>query len=807
MHPLLQDLRSALRSLVRRPGFSATIVLTLAFAIGANAAVYTVVSAMTLRPLPHVDDENLVAIAMRHAVLDVVAYDFRIPDYLHLAESCRSCAGVGAFDGRSLVLTNGDEPERVIGAAVSPGLFSLLGVPPLEGREFLDAEGVPGSDAVVILSHDLWQRRLGGDPTILGSTLSIDGADRVVVGVMPPGFRFPSVAEAWIPLALSAEDRESRAQWLDHLVARLQPDVTLATARAEARAVGETLAREHPDTNRGWTFELLPWREALVDDGTRHVLALLLGAVAFVLLIACANIANLLLVRESERRHELAVQLALGSGRGPLLRRLLIESLVLAAAGAGAGLLIASWVVDLVSATNPEGFDYWLDLSVDGRVAAFAAGLAVLATLLFGTLPALRALPRDLASELKAGRRGSPTPARQRLQRLLVVAETALAVMLLFGAFLLVESLTALDRLDPGFDTDRLLVLRTQLAGEAYGTGEARGAFAERSARIFSELPGVVSAAATGAVPLDEDGITATLLPAGADPERDNLPVTVIGSSASLFTTLGVELLQGRTFTPTEALDPESEPVAVVGRRLAERLWAGDAIGQIVRFTSSPRPEVEVRVIGVVPDLYYEEPGEETDQSSFQVHLPYHRAARWGMKLLVRTEGPPEEVAPRLRRELQRLDATLPVAALEPLESVRHVHLWAERLQSGLLGAFAVVALVLAVLGVYGVMAFAVGQRRLELGVRMALGATGRSIRRLLLGEGLAIATVGLGLGLVGAFLLSGWLRSTLYGIEAGGLGALVAGAAVLLGAALLACWLPAQRASRTDPVSALRCE
>jgi len=790
MSVLVHDLRSALRSLARRPGFT---------------GIYTAVAAMTLRPLPHVDDENLVAVAMRHSELDVVAYDFRIPDYLDLAASCRSCAGIGAFDGRSLVLGNGGDPERVIGAAVSPGLFSLLGVTPLEGREFLGTEDVPGNDRVVVISHDLWQRRLGGVPSILGSTLHIDGAEREVVGVMPPGFRFPSVAQAWIPLALSAEDRESRAQWLDHLVIRLRPDVALPSARAEARTLGEALAREFPETNRGWTFELIPWRRALVDDATRHVLALLLGAVAFVLLIACANVANLLLVRETERRHELAVQLALGSGRGRLLRRLLVESLLMAVAGAAIGLLIAAWAVDLVAASNPQGFDYWMDLSVDGRVAAYSVGLAVLATLLFGTLPAVRALPRNLAAELKAGRRGTPTRARQRLQRLLVVGETALAVMLLFGAFLLMDSLRALNRLDPGFDTDRLMVLRTHLVGEAYSTREARGAFAERSARVFSELPGVAAAAATGAVPLDEDGITATVLPAGGDPERDNLPVTVIGSSSSLFATLGVDLLQGRSFTPTEALDPRSEPVAVVGRRLAARLWNGDAVGQVVRFPSSPRPDLEFRVIGVVPDLYYEEPGEETDQSSFQVHLPYHSAARWSLKLLIRTEGPPEEVLPRLRRELQRLDATLPVVTLEPLESIRHVHLWAERLQGSLLGAFALVALVLAVLGVYGVMAFAVGQRRLELGIRMALGATGRSIRWLLLGEGLAMAAVGLGLGMVGAFLLSGWLRSALYGIEAGGMTALASGVVLLLAAALLACWLPARKAARTDPVRALR--
>lgn len=805
MHALLDDLRSAMRSFAHRPGFTATVIATLALAIGANAAVYTIVSAVTLRPLPYVEEDHLVAVAMRHAEMDVEAYDFRPPDFLDFAERCRSCAAVGAYDGRSLVL-GGKEPERVLGAAISPGLFELLGVAPLEGREFFESEAVPGSDQVVVISDDLWQQRLGGRPDVLGSTLHIDGAERQVVGIMPRGFRFPATAQAWIPLALSAEERESRLQWLDHLVARLRPEVSLASARAEADVIGQELAREYPDTNRGWTFELLPWREALVDEGTRHTLALMLGAVVFVLLIACSNIANLLLARESERRHVLAVHLALGTGRWRLLRRLLVESFLLALVGAGAGLLLATWVVDFVAAANPEGFPYWMHLAVDGRVAAFAVSLAALATLLFGTLPAVRAIPREIASELKSGRRGARSPAGQRAQRLLVVAETGLAVVLLFGALLLLESLTALHRLDPGFDTNRLMVLRTHLGGDRYDTGEERGAFAERAALAFGRLLGVEAAAATGAVPLAEDGITASVLPASADPDHASLPVTVVGSSGSLFETLGVELLQGRSFTASEATAPESERVAVVGRRLAERLWNGAALGQSFRFTTTA-PDPWFRVIGIAPDLYYEEPGEETDQSSFQVHLPFHRAPRRSLALLIRAQPGSQELGPALRREIQRLDAALPIVELEPLERVRRIHLWGERLQSQLFSAFAGVALVLAALGVYGVMAFAVGQRRLELGIRMALGATGRSIRTLLLGEGLAITGVGLVLGLAGALLLSAWLRSTLYGIGAGGLYALLIGVVVLVGVALLACWLPARRASRTDPVTALRCE
>ncbi|MDA8016798.1 MAG: ABC transporter permease [Thermoanaerobaculia bacterium] len=805
MDDLLRDLRTSWRSLRRRPAFSFTIVATLAIALGANTAVFTLIRGIAWQPLPFIDDDGLVTVAMRHAEYDIEAFDFSVPDVRDFAEQCTACSGVGAYDRRSLVLGS-VEPERIWATAVSPGLLALLGVDPAFGRHFQTGEDIDGADGVILLGHDLWQDRMAGDPDIVGRTLVVNGRDRTVIGVMPEGFSFPEQVDAWIPLVYGT-DRPRGDRWIDHLVARLDPAITLENARAEVSALGERLATAHPESNRGYSFDLLPYRDYLVDDGTSHALDLMMYAVVFVLMIACANVAHLMIVRDSSRRQETAVRFALGTTRWQLFRQRLVEGLILASGGTLLGMLLVSWAIDFFLGANPYGFPYWMQFKIDPQVLFFAAGLAIVATLLFTVLPLHRAVSGDPTDDLRDGARGSGGAERQRLQRTLVFCESALAVLLLFGAFLLFQSMAALTRLDPGFETERLVLVGTYLHGPQFATDEDRGDFAQRAAEQLASLPGIESAAAANAAPLARDGITIGLITESMDSIESSsggLPASAIGSSSHLMDTLGIAPLEGRFLRSSDGIDG-ALPVAVVNQRLAERLWPDhSAVGRRIRSTSFER---WFTVVGVVPDLYYEEAGEESDQSRYQVHVAYRYGARRNVSFLLRTDLSPAALYPMMREELRKLDATLPLTFLRSLEDIRHRTLWADRLLGQMLGAFATAALVLAALGLYGVMAFAVAERRREFGIRFALGADARRVIRQVLREGLALTAAGLTTGTAASLVLAGWISSNLYGITDGGTRALLIAAWVLLTTAGLACWLPARRAGKLDPISALRGE
>ncbi len=819
MDQLAQDLRLTFRSLRRRPGFAAAVMLTLALGIGVNVTVLQTVYGLVLRPLPFVDtgsesEGHLVALGMRHDTMSVEAYDFSPLDVKDFAEQCRVCLSVAVYDHRTVALaaagagdggTLAEGARRISAQAVSPELFALLDVQPVRGRALLPGEDAPGSPRVAVLSHRLW-RQLGAEDALVGGEMLIDGHPTEVAGVMPEGFHFPARSDLWFPLESSLEDSRSMRR-MDNVVARLAPGVSLETARAEAAAISRRLAAAYPESNLGWSFTAMPYRERLVEGSERRVLALLLGAVLLVLLIACVNVTNLLLARENERRHTAAIRIALGSDRWSLIRRRMTENVVLAAGGGALGVLLSTWALDYLKQADPRGWEAWLSFELGAETVVFALVLTLLSALVCGILPALRASNPGLGRALGEDRRGTAGGGSQRMQRGLIVGQIALALTLLVGASLTVRSLSSLLRLDAGFDTADLLTMRVQLPGEFFGDPEERRLTFARLLEDLESLPGVSAAAATSAIPLVDDG-TAILLSYPGQVLRDGEDqlVTYILQTPGLFDLLDVPLLAGRRFTAAEAADPESR-VAIINDELAAHAFGGrDPIGERIRLGYGGDDETPwTTVIGVVPKIYYEEPGEETDQSRLQVHLPYARAPRATMGVLVRTAVHPATLAPAVRRRLALSDPTVAVDSVYTMAAVRDQVLWAERLIGELFGSFALLALVLSALGIYGVMAYAVAQARREIGVRMALGADRGDVGGLFLARGLWMLIPGVVLGLLGAAATGQLLASVLYEVAAVDPAAFAAALLLLIAAASIGVALPVRRATQVEPAIALR--
>ena len=818
MDQLTRDLRLACRSLRRRPGFAAVVVLTLALGIGVNVTVLQTVYGLVLRPLPFIDtgsesEGHLVALGMRHDTMSVEAFDFSPPDVEDFDEQCRVCRSVVVHDARTVALaasgsgdgTPADGARRIRAQAVSPEIFAVLGVGAWRGRTLLPGEDEPGSPRVALLSHRLW-RQLGATDDLIGGDLSLDGRPTRVVGVMPAGFHFPARSDLWFPLERRPDDTRSQ-RWMDSVVARLAPGVSLEAAQAAAETISQRLADAYPESNRGWSFTVMPYRERLVAGSERQVLALLLGAVLFVLLIACVNVTNLLLARESERRRTSAIRIALGSDRWSLVRQRMTENVVLALAGGAFGVLLSAWALDYLKQADPRGWEAWLSFELGSETLGFALGLTLLSALCFGLLPALRASNPGLGRTLGAGHRGTAGGEPYRVQRTLVVAQIALALTLLVGASLMVRSVSSLLRLDPGFETANMLTMRVQLSGERYDDPQQRRVTLSRLLERLEALPGVESAAATSAIPLVEDGTAIPLSYPGQvlrDGERQL--VTYILQTPGIFGLLDVPLLAGRRFTAAESLDPDSR-VAIINDELAAHVFGGrDPIGERIQLGYG-EDMPWTTVVGVVPKIYYEEPGEETDQSRLQVHLPYARAPRTVMGVLVRTAVDPATLTTTVRRELSAGDPTVAVDSVYTMANLRGQVIWAERMIGELFGSFAFLALVLSALGIYGVMAYAVAQSRREIGVRMALGADRGNVRGLFLLRGLLMVAPGVALGLLGAAVTGQLLDSVLFGVEAVDPLAFAAALCLLIAAAAIGIGLPVRRATRVEPVVALRQE
>lgn len=808
MGTIAKEFRLAARSLWRTRGLSAVAVLCMGLGIGVCATLFASANPWLFRPLPYAEPERLMALreTLPHAGEGIRTEHLSPPDYLDWARRSRSFEAFSAFERIERNLSTEELPERVPGAQITASLFPLLGKQPALGRGLRADEDRPGGPPVVVLGHGLWQRLFGSDPGAIGRTLKLDGIPHTVVGVMPPGWAFPEYAEVWTPLRLEPGSRDRGVHRLD-VLARLGAGVTLEQARADLRGIAADLEREYPDTNRGRGAKVAPLLEEETPPGVAAALRLLVGAGLFVQLIACANVANLLLARAASRRKETAVQLALGAGRGRLLRQNLAEALLVSAAGAGLGLLLASWGMAVTYGEIPIRPPFWAAFELDSRVIGFTVAVAVLSALLVSVGPVLQGGKAAIVDDLKDGARTVAGGPRGRLGSALVVAELGLSLVLLVGATLLVKSFLHRYDVGAGFDTKGMLTAQLALSGEAYSDPARRAAFLEELVRRLRDRPLVQEAGVANGLPFPDPlygGWWSRALEVEGqpvDPER-RPTATYATATAGYLRALALPLVEGRLFSGEEEAD--GRRVVVVSDGLAGRLWAGSAIGQRLRF---PKGEW-LQVVGVVKET--RDAGDVLGvgaRPAGQVYVPYRQDPWTAVSLLVRTSSNPSSLSRALREDLRALDPTLPLHSVFTLDEVRSRAIWVPRLWSRMLAAVAAFALLLAALGVYGVVSYAVSQRTHELGVRIAIGAARGDVLRLVLGQGLRLALGAAAAGLVGAVALSGALSGLLYGVDPLDPVILLGSACLLTLVALAASYGPAWRATRLDPLAALRSE
>ncbi|HWS87834.1 MAG TPA: ABC transporter permease [Pyrinomonadaceae bacterium] len=809
---LLKDVRYAVRTLSRQPGFAAVAVLTLALGIGANTAIFSVIDAALLRSLPYREPGRLVHLWESKRSRDFERREASYLDLLDLrAQGGEVFEGLAGYVGRPLTLTEGGEAARTRGAAVTANFFDLLGVRAAAGRTFVEGEdGIEGR-RVVLLSHGLWQRRFGGEPGAVGREVTLDGQAYTVVGVLPAGFSFALLGdvEVWTPLRPPPEVAARRYMHWVKVVGRLKQDVTLEGAQAHLATVASRIERDDPGAHAGVSMRAVPLQEEFVG-AVRPVLFVLLGAVGFVLLIACTNVANLLLARSAARQKEVAIRAALGASRWRVVRQLLTESVLLSIVGGAAGLVLALWGVDVLVALIPASqlvqMPYLQSLSLNRDVLLFAAGLSFLTGVLFGLTPALSASRADLQSALKEGGRSTVSRGGRRLRDLLVVAEVALALVLLVGAGLLLKSLLTMLRVDPGFDTRGLLTMRVALPPARYGEGDRATRFYEEVLRRASSVPGVRGAALTSNLPLAGDGGTGTPQVVGRQTPASELTEAHLRTvSANYFEVLGVPLVAGRPFAERD--DAKSPPVLLVNKTYAERVFPGEeAVGRRVTFRFTADAQFEI--VGVVGD----EKVTSLDARTTPVVYFHSRQDSYfdSAALVLRADAAdPLALAPAVRGEVRALDPEVPVYAVQTLEQMvaNSRSAFMRRYPAYLTGVFACVALLLALVGIYGVVSYAVAQRTHEIAVRVALGARTRDVLRLVLGHGLLLALGGIAVGAVGALALTRLISGLLFGVSAADPAVYGLVALLLAAVALLACLVPARRATKVDPMVALRYE
>ncbi len=805
MTDLLLDLRYAVRSLLRRPGFAAVAVATLALGIGANTAIFSVIHGLLLEPPPYAEPERLVIGRETNRGQET---EVSVANFVDLDRAAGSYDALAAYRWTSFNLAGGDErPERVEAGMATADLFAVLGVAPRLGRGLapgpdLGDAGTPPRE--VVLGPGLWQRRFASDPDVVGTTLRLDGETFTVVGVLAEALHLPFVAEAelWVPMALFARD-EGRGNHSNMAMAgRLAPGVPMAAAQQELTEVYARLAEEYPGTNIDVSAQLAPLAERLVED-LRPAALVLWGAVGFVLLIACANLANLMLTRAAGRQRELSVRRALGAGRLRLVRQLLTESTVLGIAGGAAGLLLAAWGVELLRGAVGPG-PRADRLVIDPTVLLFTLGLALATGLVVGLVPAWTASRRAAAAGLaEGGRGGGPDRAGRRLRQLLVAAEVAMALVLLIGAGLMIDSFRKLRQVDPGFETEHLLVADVLLPGAAYDSDEKRLAFFERLRERLAARPGVTGVAVASPLPLMHSSSASSFAVEGRSYEYgENPSIRWSKVTAGYFELMGVPLRAGRTFEERDG--PGAPGVIVVDTLTAERQWPGeDAVGQRIRLSWQEEDEW-MTVVGVVAPVHHLDLDEPPQP---HVYFPLAQLPAGGGHVGVATRGEPLELADAVREEVAALDPNLPVGDVASMEEQRHGGLEEYWYPMLLLGLFAALALALAALGIYGVMSYAVAQRTREIGVRMALGAAREQVVRMVLGEGARVVAAGAAAGLVAGLALARVMAGLLYEVAPGDPVSLTVVTLVLATVAFTACLLPARRAASVDPMEALRWE
>ena len=804
MDMISQDIRYALRALTKARAFTAIALVCLAVGIGVNTAIFSVVNGMLFRSLPFADGDRLTTIWSTNERRDIEDAGISWADLRDLRDSgiFEDVAGARVS---SLTVTATDQPERIEGSAVTPNLFGLVGVRPQLGRSFRDDEGAAaGFEQVAIISDGLWKRSFGSDPNILERTIHINGRQLQIVGVMPADFRFPETADIWLPLGPEIRNpmnREARGIWG---MGKLKAGATIEAADRQVKQLAARWSRDLPDTNRDWSLHALSYRDSIIDANAQRLMYLMLGAVAFVLLIACANVANLLLARGTDRAREIAVRAALGGSRRRIIRQLLTESLLLALTGGALGIIIAVWWVDAMMRTIPEELPYWVTFRLDGAVLLYTALISVATGLLFGVMPALQATRTDLQSSLRdSGRGGSENRAQNRTRSALVIAEIALSMVLLVGAALMVQSFMRLRRADPGFDASSMLSLRLRLTGDRYDTLANRAQYFRTVEQRLSAMPGVVGAAVTGAIPADDGGWRTDVRAVGDNrSQEDAIGATMIPEGVGFFDAIGAKLIAGRDFRMNEMGDTLAR-VAILGAGLARKLFGNtDPLNREIRVGQHT-----FTVIGIAPDLQYEEFGEDTEQDRLQFHVPFAQNGGRAMNLLLRTQSDPDQLVGAVRNELRAIDPTLAAWDVMTMDQRRLYTTWPNRLFGKTFGTFGAAALLLAISGVYGVMAYSVARRKREIGVRIALGATPSDILRLVVGRAGVLAGLGVAIGITLAFAVSRLLAGLIWGVSTSDPLTFLVTPLLLTGAALLASYIPARRASRVEPMVALRAE
>ncbi len=805
MRDFTTDLRFAWRSLWKHPALTVIAASALALGIGANTAIFSVVHAVLLAPLPYPEPDRIVRLIDTNPQANLPRFPSAPPDFADWRAQNRVFSELTAMRRGNVNLTGEGDPERLVGARVSADFFPLFRVPAELGRTLLPEEDRVGGPKVVVLSHRLWQGRFGGDPKIVGRRLLFDGEPTTVVGVMPEAFAIPQRAELWLPLQLQVSDDLRGAHFLS-VAGRLKDGVTIEKAQSEMSGIAARIALAHPDSNKDWGVRLHPLRDLMVED-VRPALWVLLGAVGLVLLIACANVANLLLSRLAAREREVAVRSALGAGRGRLIRQFFTESLLLSLFGGLLGVLLAWQGTHALVALFGDRVPRANEIGMDSAVLGFSFALSVGCGLLFGLLPALHSSRTDLRSSLSEGGRGQAGDRRGRLtRRVLVFAEVALAIVLLVGAGLLVRSLRELQRVEPGFASTGILTAEIQLPGATYAQPESVDAFYRALQPRLAAVPGVDAAAVTSSLPFSGSrSLFAFEIEGQPIPDLSNAPASNAAFvSNGYLSALKIPLLKGRFFDDRDRFG--GAPVIVINRTLAEKMWPNqDPMGKRLTFDvpNVPNP-VWQTVVGVVGNVHTGDLSEDPGMQSYQ---PLSQVPPSSAGLILRTAGEPAALASALVRAVRSVDPSLPLSSVQTLSRRIDDSVAAPRANAVLLGLLASLALVLSAVGVYGVLSHSVALRTREIGLRMVLGAGGGEVLRQILVEGLSTVLAGIAAGLIGAYFVVRLLASLLFGVQVRDPLTFVGVPVVLLVVALFATWLPARRATRVEPVVALRYE
>jgi len=809
MQTLWQDLRYGVRMLLKHPGFTVVAVMALALGIGANSAIFSVVNALLLRPLPFTEPDKLLQVWEANVKRGHHTMSTSYPNFADWRNQNQVFEQIAAYSDRTFNLTSTAEPERIQGAIVSPAFFPLLGIKPMLGRVFLPEEDHPNKVFSVVMSERLWRRRFNSDPQLMGQTIRLDSESFTVVGVVAnitDLAELPNETEVWIPISHSFGFDNRRGHYLG-VLARLKPGVTREQAQANLDRIASALAAQYPDSNTDHSVRLVPLQEQIVGD-FRLALLVLLGAVLFVLLIASANVANMLLARAASRQKEIAIRTALGAGRFRLVRQLLTESLLLSVLGGAAGLLFAMWGVYLLVAFGPADLPRAREVAVDGRVFGFTLAVSLLTGIIFGFVPALQASRLDLNATLKeSGRSAAGSAGHRRLRSLLVVAEIALSLVLLLGAGLLMRSFLKLQAVNPGFNPNNVLTMKVSLQGPNYQTAEPIIAFHDQLLAKIKALPGVQSVATRYHLPLAPDDGYANLSFAieGRLPDPANRPTAFYNTvSPDYFHTLEIPVLKGRPFDEHDVM--KARNVIIINETLARRYFPGeDPTGKRLTLNDqNPKEEDWATIVGVVKDT---KPRTLASPPVAEMYLPFAQQSGRSMALMIRTTSKPGRLAAAVRREVQALDRNQPVHSVRTLEIVLSAAVATPRFRASLLGVFAVVALMLAMVGIYGVMSYAVTQRTHEIGIRLALGARSSDVLKLVVGQGLALALAGVVIGLGASFALTRVMSKLLFGVSPTDPLTFAVIALLLTGVALAACYVPARRAMKVDPLVALRYE